>query len=614
MAQETATERQTERQTKQLRQRYSLWRLIRANVHDLRILLRDSFPALAGLVILVLLDTLYFATSPFSPLDKKTSAPFAPLYEALRLLIFQSNTSLPADWVGALVFFGTPTLGLIVLVQSASNFGRRLLNKSSRREVWQVALASTFHNHIVVCGLGRVGLRVATRLIESGYPVVAVERQWSAGLVARALELNIPVVVGDAREPTILRQAGVMRARAVVAGINGDLVNIEIALATRALRPRIPVVLRAFDEELDTGVEKVFGADSTFSTSALAAPTFAAAALSRGIDFVLPATEGHEPLGVTHLVLAEKSGLAGPVSKFEQQYGARVLAAGRNGETGNGRSASRLRGGDRVEFVGTLAAIDALRRISTAETASDGARSPLAESMQSALSSAPGAESTVILCGLGKVGYRVANQLLQRSPRPRIVVIQLKDDPASFIHRIDDPNVQVIIGDARNPEILRQAGVMSAFALAALTSDDLVNLQIGLTARHECADVHLVLRVFSDALAEKLVDMFGIHTTYSTSDLASPTLAAAAILGGVSHAFAASGTLYSSRELLAHRGDGLAGRSVAEIRQRDGRLVVELRRQDEISVLPDLDEKVAPGDRVTVLAPIRALDQRRQGR
>jgi Trk K+ transport system NAD-binding subunit len=594
------------------RQRYSPWRLIRANAHDLRILLRDSFPALAGLLLVVLVDALYLTTNPVSSATPQARfTPAEALYEALRLLIFQSSAPLPSDLVGQLLFFLTPLLGLGLLVQSASNFGRRLLNKGSRREVWQVALASTFHHHVVVCGLGRVGLRVATRLIESGYEVVAVERNWNNELVARALEQNIPVVVGDAREPTILRQAGLMRARAVVAGINGVLVNIEIALAARALRPRLPVVLRAFDEELDTGVEKVFGVDSTFSTSALAAPTFAAAVLSRGIDHVLPAMDAAEPLGVSHLALPAKSALAGPLSKFEEQFGVRVLAAGTGGHPPRWSPSARLRGGDRVAVVGSLGAIEGLRRRVEAETpAADGRRAALAESREAGMSQDSGDGGTVILCGLGKIGYRVVRQLLRRDPHPRIVVIQLRDDPASFVHRIDAPNVHKIFGDARNPEVLRQAGVTSASALAALTSDDLVNLQIGLAARRECDDVHLVLRVFSDALADKLVDMFGIHTTYSTSGLAAPTLAAAAILGGASHAFAIGGALYSTQEVVARAGDQLVGRSVAQIRQRDGRLVVGLCRAEQVCVLPQPDDAIVPGDRVTVLAPVTTLDAR----
>jgi hypothetical protein len=106
----------------------------------------------------------------------------AALYETLKLLTFQSGLSLPDDWLGAALFFLLPLLGLALIVQSVLNFGRLLLDKGGRREAWQVALASTYRNHIIICGLGRVGLRVLTQLLEAGYEVVVVEREWAASL------------------------------------------------------------------------------------------------------------------------------------------------------------------------------------------------------------------------------------------------------------------------------------------------------------------------------------------------------------------------------------------------------------------------------------------------
>src|SRR5262249_30363500 len=90
---------------------------------------------------------------------------------------------------------------------------------------------------------------------------------------------------------------------------------------------------------------------------------------------------------------------------------------------------------------------------------------------------------TVIVCGLGKVGYRVVQQLHRLSPRPQIVVVRLGDGRPEFPQRVNQlDGVRTIIGDARDPEVLREAGVERAYSVAALTSDDLLNLQIGLAA------------------------------------------------------------------------------------------------------------------------------------
>lgn len=583
----------TRNDTRRLRpRRRGPWRLLRANLYDIGLLLRESRLALAGFVIVVLLGSLYLRQ------QYHLRYPEA-LYQTLQLLIFQSTHSLPQDIPGELIFFLLPLLGLVLIVQSTLNFGRRVLDKGSRREAWQVALASTYRDHVVLCGLGRVGLRTLTRLLESGYNIVAIERDFTSRFVARALELHIPVIQGDARDISVLRQAGLRRARAVIAAINGDLLNIEIALAARAERPGIPVVLRAFSEELDRNLERIFGAYSTFSSSSLAAPTFAAAAISRAIAYAFPL--GGQLIGMTQFAVAPGSALAGATrADLETTQGVRVLErALRAADT------LPLRPGDQLTLLGPLVALESAR-LRNVPPGSDDAALPLQHPTA--------AFDRVIICGLGKVGYRVVQRLHSLEPRPRIVVVHHDDGAGSFVDRITPlADVELVQGDASDPDILRRAGIDHAYAVAAVTADDLVNLQIGLAARRIRDDVHLVVRVFSDALAEELNSVFEIHTTYSTSSLSSATLAAAAVLGKVSRAFAIGGRLYARDEVVARTGDGLCGRTLAAIRADRDALVLGIQRKDVPLLLPPLSESVQPGDTLTVVAPLETLARLRAG-
>ncbi|HEY7832476.1 MAG TPA: NAD-binding protein [Ktedonobacterales bacterium] len=568
------------------------WRLVRANLYDFGLLLREARLALVGFVVVVLLGSLYLSQHfRLRFLDA--------LYQALQLLIFQTSHPLPSDVAGELVFFLLPLLGLALIVQSVLNFGRRLLDKGSRREAWQVALASTYRDHIILCGLGRVGLRVLTRLLEAGYDVIAIERDFGSRFVARALELHVPVIQGDAREVGALRQAGLRRARAVIAAINGDLLNIEIALTVRGERPGARVILRAFSEELDRNLERVFGAYSTFSSSSLAAPTFAAAAVSRAIAYAFPL--GSQLVGMTQLVVERGSALEGTaLADLEAGQGVRVLERLPRAEGGQA-----LRAGDHLTLLGPLAALEAAR-LRNLPPGSDPAALPAQHPTA--------AFDRVIICGLGKVGYRVAQRLHALEPRPRIVVVHQDDPGASFVEQIAPlDGVELVRGDARDPAVLRRAGIEHAYAVAAVTSDDLVNLQISLAARRLREEVHVVVRVFSDALAEELNSVFEIHTTYSTSNLASATLAAAAVVGRVSRAFATGGHLYARDEVVARAGDGLCGKTLGAVRAARGVLVLGIQRKEQTLVLPALDEVAQPGDALTVVAPLAALAKLRGG-
>ncbi|HEX5157624.1 MAG TPA: hypothetical protein VFW17_10450 [Ktedonobacterales bacterium] len=101
-----------------IRQRRGFWRLLRANLYDLALWLRQSWFTLTlfGMVLVVGAGYAFQHGHP-----DLTSA----LYNALQLLIFQSGEPFPGDVVGQLLFFLLPLLGLLVMVQSTLNFGRR---------------------------------------------------------------------------------------------------------------------------------------------------------------------------------------------------------------------------------------------------------------------------------------------------------------------------------------------------------------------------------------------------------------------------------------------------------------------------------------------------------
>jgi Trk K+ transport system NAD-binding subunit len=577
-----------------IRQRRGFWRLLRANLYDLALLLRQSWFTLTlfGVVLVVGAGYEFQHGHP-----DVTSA----LYNALQLLIFQSSEPFPSDVVGQLLFFLLPLLGLMVIVQSTLNFGRRVLNKGSRQEAWQVSLATTFGNHVIVCGLGRIGLRVVTRLIEAGYEVVVIEQSFRSRFVARALGMHVPVIVGDASDALALRQAGLTRARAVIADINNDQLNIEIALAARSVRPGMRVILRAFNEDLDRNLDKIFGPDSAFSHSALAAPTLAAAAISREISYALPV--GNDLIGVVKLTIAKGSQLSGSVRDFEASSGVLVL----DQRTSAGRRLrvdpdGDFRTGDHVTFIGALPALEAMRLRNVVGYGPIPPQHPTPD------------RNTVIVCGIGKVGYRVVERLAGLQNPPAIVAISLPGDDSAFLRRVSSlPSVTIVQGDARDPAILNLAGLDHAYSVVAATSDDLTNLQIGLAARGIRPDVHLVVRVFSDALADELNLAFAIRTTYSTSNLASPTLAAAAVLhglddGGVNRAFTATGRIFSSDEFTALPKGLLNGLTVEQIRARYRLLILSLDRDGGRILLPPPTTTIHASDTGTLVAPLEALE------
>ena len=91
----------------------------------------------------------------------------------------------------------------------------------------------------------------------------------------------------------------------------------------------------------------------------------------------------------------------------------------------------------------------------------------------------------IILCGLGKKGFRLANQFLGAGNR--VVVIEIDDDN-EWIANIRSAGAVVIQGDAADSELLKKTRVNRASCLIAVTGDDGNNAEIAVNAEKICRD------------------------------------------------------------------------------------------------------------------------------
>jgi Trk K+ transport system NAD-binding subunit len=211
------------------------------------------------------------------------------------------------SWLRGL-FVVLPFLGLLFLANTVAHIGSLLFQKRGQQKEWQILLASTYHHHIIVCGLGHVGYRIVKNLLRNGLECVVIELQENA-FAEEIRQQGVPVIVADARRPDALQQAGLPQAQAIIVATNDDLANLEIALDARSLQPNIRIVMRLFDEELARKIAKSFQIQCVFSTSAIAAPVFAAAVTDRNVinSFLFNEVQ----LNTVEITIKEKSQLIG---------------------------------------------------------------------------------------------------------------------------------------------------------------------------------------------------------------------------------------------------------------------------------------------------------------
>jgi voltage-gated potassium channel len=329
-------------------------RLLHAQWRDGRVLLRESRAAL-GLFLVVILGGAVLLRLFYTFPGTTTHPSFGEaLYAAFALIFFQPVLPFPEQWTLRILYFVVPILGLVALADGVIRFGTALIDKRQRGQKWQAAMASTYRDHVIVCGLGKVGYRVILELRKFGREVVGVERDVDGRFVEKVQALGIPVIIADARREEMLVKAGVAQADVIIPCTEDELTNLDIALDARDLNPGIKIVMRMFDPELAERVERGFGIHTAFSVSALAAPSFAAAAMRLNVQHSFYV--GETLVNLSELIVAPGSRLDGQtVAEVEAGLDMSVMSYVGGGIVDlHPKPAQILRAGDKITVLATL--------------------------------------------------------------------------------------------------------------------------------------------------------------------------------------------------------------------------------------------------------------------
>src|SRR3954471_13756240 len=159
-----------------------------------------------------------------------------------------------------LTFLGVGTLfyALVSLTELVvtGELGTLLAERRAHR------MTERLRDHYIVCGFGRVGREVARDLRAAGAPYVVIDADPANREAAYAP--GVRCITARPSDDDALRDAGIARARAIVACVDSDAENIFIALTARELRPDIAIVARASREENESKLRRA-GADRVIS-------------------------------------------------------------------------------------------------------------------------------------------------------------------------------------------------------------------------------------------------------------------------------------------------------------------------------------------------------------
>jgi voltage-gated potassium channel len=219
--------------------------------------------------------------------------------------------------------------------------------------------------HVIVCGFGRLGQIVAEELARTGVPIVVIERD--AEKEGELKRSGYPYLLGSATSDELLEQAGLARARAVVAGTNSDPDNVFITLAAREKRPDIQIHARGEGTEAARRLRQA-GADYILSAYQMGGMSLAASILrpsvARFLELARP--RGGGEIDLEEIRVGAHSTLAGQSLRQVEgmQAKIRIVALMRKDQIELAPDAETpIASGDFLVVIGARKALEALAQL-----------------------------------------------------------------------------------------------------------------------------------------------------------------------------------------------------------------------------------------------------------
>jgi Trk K+ transport system NAD-binding subunit len=250
-----------------------------------------------------------------------------------------------------LILAGTTLVTTIFALLTNTLVSRRIAQSLGQAQI------PGMRGHVVMVGLGAVGMQVLDGLLARGREVVVVERDETNRYLNQVRQRGVPLVLGDSTLAQTLDSVNLAKAASVAIVTSDDMTNIETGLAVRdrlgGRWAEVPVILRVFDKDLGSRLEDSFAFRHVWSTVAIAAPWFVGAAL--GLDVLFSFYVGSHPFLIAKLHVKPGGGLVG-VAMSELSASIRVIAIGRGANTDElehpPRRDTRLAGGDDAYLAG----------------------------------------------------------------------------------------------------------------------------------------------------------------------------------------------------------------------------------------------------------------------
>jgi Trk K+ transport system NAD-binding subunit len=500
------------------------------------------------------------------------------------------------------------------------------------------------HEHFVVCGQNNLASRIVEELaMRYGEPVTVIMRSAKQGHGPRIAALpGVRIIERPAPDRQAFLDADLESARALALLDQDDLGNFHAALRAQELSPSLRLVVAFVNTSLGDRIRSFFPDCAVLSDSAMAAPSFVAAALGEptpshvriaGRTLYLARREETEP-GHRICSLIASGDAASPRLLPADEPSAGLVLAVADGTARDpllrqrrhpARAVARMARALLWHKMGVaFACLIAVLVLGFALLTRAVHYSPENALYLTLLDAAGAAVTSARLTGPEKfaqflltfdgmaflplvtaaiVGARLAGsaRIGPAAISDHVIVAGLGNVGARVVGQLHDLGVpvvcidkdpsaegvplarrlglRVVTGESYRGETLRAASISTCQAIVTVSDDDIVNLQTALQARELAAQPRVVMRLYDDDLAERVQQNIGNALSRSVSYLAAPQFAAAMLEHQVLRTIPVGRHVLLIAEVPVAAGSELAGRQIQDVHDNDSVRLIALRRR-----------------------------------
>lgn len=221
-------------------------------------------------------------------------------------------------------------------------------------------------NHYIICGYGRMGHIICKEMLQGRASFVIIEKKPE---VLTTMDADILSLQGDATQDSILKQAGIERAKGLISVLSTDSENLYVVLSARGLNPTLKIVARASEEGAESKLIRA-GADNVVSPYFIGGLRIAHTLLKPTVvDFIEFATKsGNLELQMEEIKLKRASDIIDrslDECGIRKEMGIIIVAIKRESGTMefNPKSTSVIRKGDTLVAMGETKQLKALEEL-----------------------------------------------------------------------------------------------------------------------------------------------------------------------------------------------------------------------------------------------------------